>query len=352
MAPNNPKKSRATAASINAYHPAYEAALNKRGIYLYRGKSEDCPPEICEIRDALYAANKNARFPEDQANLVREMLKKRIGEPEVVAKILPKFVPLTQIEKDSLVDYATDQFWRRCLAFGRDLKPSLKTPKPDLTIGWSSDLFLFKKASRSLRAFQCPIPSTIGISWPLFTAEVKGDGGSLRVARLQNLHNAAIMLSNLRELMKAASREAEFFDKIHVISLQLTPEVVQLSYYWATKSDDGQVTYYGDILDTWSPNSHKDVHLDEAYRFTYNAIELVRTRAYKSIHSCMADIENFYAQTPMHQIPSPRDITGYRVRKTSVRKARVQKTGVRKKSSSRALTAGRAISAKKASLLQ
>jgi len=141
-----------------------------------------------------------------------------------------------------------DQYWRRCLALDPVLKPSLSTPKPDVTIGWNSEVFPFVRASKNLRAFQCPVASTNNISWPLFTVEVKGEGGSLRVAKLQNLHNAAIMLSNLRELMKAALKEADFFNKIHPISLQVTTETVQLSYYWAARSEDGQVSYYGNVL--------------------------------------------------------------------------------------------------------
>ena len=180
--------------------------------------------------------------------------------------------------------------WRRCLALDPDLKPSLSTPKPDLTIGWNSEIFPFARASKNLHVFQCPVASSDHISWPLFTAEVKGEGGSLRVAKLQNLHNAAIMLSNLRELMKAALKEADFFNKIHVISLQLTIESVQLSYYWATRSDEGQVSYYGNVLATWTPSSHRDEDFIEACRCINNAIELVTTRMYPFVYSNMADI--------------------------------------------------------------
>lgn len=45
-----------------------------------------------------------------------------------------------------------------------------------------------------------------------------GEGGCLRHAEPQNLHNAATMLSNLRELMKAALKEVDLFNNIHVLS--------------------------------------------------------------------------------------------------------------------------------------
>ncbi|KAL9627570.1 MAG: hypothetical protein Q9164_007568, partial [Protoblastenia rupestris] len=149
-----------------------------------------------------------------------------------------------------------------------------------------------------------------------------------------NLHNAAIMLSNLRELMKAAAKEADFFNKIHVLSLQLTPQSIQLSYYWATRSKDGQVSYYGNVLDTWSPNNKRDGQYDEARRCIHNAIELVRTNAYDTIYSCMANVEKLYAPKRMAEIPSLRNMSSRRVRKRRVRKTSSKKASAAKASSS------------------
>lgn len=332
MASDNTEGSEATNASINAYDPGYETALNERFVFLYKGKPEAVPKDVGKMRGAVFATNKSSKPPKEHAGLVRSLLSKISGEPDVVSQILPKVVPLQQLQMNDQKEVAVDQYWRRCLALDPDLKPSLSTPKPDLTIGWNSEVFPFVRASKNLRAFQCPVASTNNISWPLFTAEVKGEGGSLRVAKLQNLHNAAIMLSNLRELMKAALKEAEFFNKIHAISLQLTTETVQLSYYWATRSQDGQVSYYGNVLATWTPSSHRDEEFVEAYRCIHNAIELVTKRAYPSICSNMADIEKIYAAKSMAQIPSPRSMSGQRVRKTLSSKASTAKVGSSKKS--------------------
>ncbi len=322
-----------TEASINAYDTAYEAALNERYIFFYEGKPENIPKDVSDIEMAVFAESERREPPKGEADLVRYLLTRISGEADVVSQILPKCVPLEGLQLSDQVEIATDQFWRRCLALDPDLQPSLTTPKPDLTIGWKSALFPFMRATKNLRAFQCPVVSTNKLSWPLFTAEVKGDGGSLRVAKLQNLHNAAIMLSNLRELMKAAAKEADFFNKIHLFSLQLTPESIQLSYYWATRSEDGLVSYYGNVLETWSPNNQRDGQYDKAHRCIHNAIELVRTNAYDTINSCMADVENLYAPKRMSQIPSPRSMSGQRVRKTSSGKASAAKASSSGKSS-------------------
>lgn len=322
-----------TEASINAYDTAYEAALNERYIFFYEGKPENLPTDVSDIEIAVFAETERTESPKGEADLVRYLLTRISGEPDLVSQILPKCVPLEGLQLSDQVELATDQLWRRCLALDPDLQPSLTTPKPDLTIGWKSALFPFMRATKNLRASQCPVVSTNKLSWPLFTAEVKGDGGSLRIAKLQNLHNAAIMLSNLRELMKAAAKESDFFNKTHVLSLQLTPESIQLSYYWATRSENGQVSYYGNVLETWSPNNQRGGQYDEARRCIHNAIELVQTKAYDTIHSCMADVEKVYPPRPMAQIPSPRSMSGQRVRKTSSGKASVAKASSSGKSS-------------------
>ncbi|KAL9627010.1 MAG: hypothetical protein Q9164_007732, partial [Protoblastenia rupestris] len=322
-----------TESSINAYDAAYETALNLRCIFFYEGKPENIPKGVSDIEVAVFAKNEEREPPKGEADLVRYLLTRITGEPDVVSQIMPKCVPLEGLQLSDQVEIATDQLWRRCLALDPDLKPSLTTPKPDLTIGWKSVRFPFMRATKNLGTFQCPVVSTNKLSWPLFTAEVKGDGGSLRVAKLQNLHNAAIMLSNLQELMKAAAKEADFFDKIHVLSLQLTPESIQLSYYWATRSKDGQVSYYGDVLETWSPNNRKAGQYDEARRCIHNAIELVRTNAYGTIYSCMEDVEKLYAPKRLAQIPSPRSMSNQRVRKTPSKKASAAKASSSGKSS-------------------
>lgn len=86
------------------------------------------------------------------------------------------------------------------------------------------------------------------MAWPIFTIEAKGDRGSLRVARLQNLHIGAVMLSNMFELKRKCGNEEAFFNKVHVIGIELTAESVQLSCYWACRNDLGVVEYFGKML--------------------------------------------------------------------------------------------------------
>ncbi|MCJ1278394.1 hypothetical protein MMC21_006209 [Puttea exsequens] len=129
MASDNTEESKATTAYINAYDPGYETALNDRFVFLYKGKPKAVPKDVAEIRAAVFAMNKGPKPPKENAGLVRSLLSEISGEPEMVSQILPKVVPLEQLQMNDQKEVAVDQYWRRCLALDPDLKPSFSTPK-------------------------------------------------------------------------------------------------------------------------------------------------------------------------------------------------------------------------------
>lgn len=329
--------SEASDSSINAYDPAFEQALNDRYVFFFKGKLNELPNNLDTLRAAVFSQTSTAKPPKGQAGLVRRLLARVRGEPDMVSQVMPEIVPFERLKREESTEVAVNQLWRRCLAIDPNIKPSLATPKPDVTIGWNSEILSFQKSNKNLRSFQCPVSSNNDLSWPLFTVEIKGEGGCLRHAQLQNLHNAAIMLSNLRELMKAALKEADFFNKIHVLSLELTVETVQLSYYWATRSKNGQIIYYGKALENWGIRSNRDAGFNEAYHCVHNAIELVRSQAYSFVYSYMESVEQLFSAKPMAQVPSSIS-KSQRIRKRSSDEASSKKTSSSKRKSPLTIT--------------
>lgn len=314
-------ESDASNTSVNAYHENFERYLRYRSIYLIKDQNNSPPKNLEAVRSAVFRANKAAKPPKDQARIVRDISMKVTGEPDVVSRLLPRLVPLTQFDTDTQKEYVVDKFWHHCLSVEPEKQPRLKIPKPDVTIGWSLEVFPFPRAERFLNAFQFPVASSTDLSWPLFTIEAKGGGGRFRVAQLQNLYNASIMLSNLRELTKAAGREDEFFNKIHVMTLEVTTDIVQLSYYWATRSENGKVSYYGDYLESWALRNRRDTHFVEAYQCIHNAINLVTQNAFKLVYECMETVEKIHDVTNTINISPPRTLS----KKSGVRKTRGKK---------------------------
>ena len=93
------------------------------------------------------------------------------------------------------------------------------------------------------------------------------------------------MPSNLRRLRNETSNQSLFYDKFHAMSLELTPESINLSCYWAKEKDGGSVTYYGKTLGCWSPNDPSGSSYREAYRCIRNALEYVKRKAHSWIES-------------------------------------------------------------------
>jgi hypothetical protein len=44
----------------------------------------------------------------------------------------------------------------------------------------------------------------------------------------------------------------DFFNRIHVMSAELTTETIQLSCYWATR-EEGEIGFWGKTIRCWSP---------------------------------------------------------------------------------------------------
>ena len=238
--------------SINTYDPEYRNALEDRDIFFADGK--DPPLNFHELWEAMIRPRGSPRPDDIEAENFRAQLTDANNESASVKDILPRLVPLMSLQLEKDTAYVKDQLWHRDVALQPELKPTLTTPKPDVTIGWKPEVFKsrYKKAYKSLQAFISPIAGFRSVAWPILTIEARGDRWSMRVARLQNLHNGAIMLSNLFELKRKCGNEEDFFNKVHVIDVELTAESVQLSCYWSCRNNIGGVECFGKRLQCWS----------------------------------------------------------------------------------------------------
>lgn len=285
LAPDEPK------GTINAYSPNYLVALEDRGIYFADDEPEILPENFEKLSAAIFASRTTSEPGEGDAARLRILMRKAPNESATVQSILPKILPIEDLEVDKKSSTVPEQKWQRSIMIEPDSKPSLTTVKPDRTIGWSRRMFEYQYAMKYLGPRACPIAANQSLVWPLFTVEVKGDKGNLKVARLQNLHNAATMLSNLLYLKRFFPKEKQdgFFNKVHVMSLELTAESIQLSCYWATRGKGDNVNYYGMKLRTWTP--YETSSYREAHRCVLNALEYVKVRGYDWICSDMEQLE-------------------------------------------------------------
>ena len=247
--------------------------------------------------------------PDDiEAKNFRAQLTDANSESASLREILPRIVPLEPMQLEDYTACIKEQLWRRDIGVQPDVKPTLTAPKPHVTIGWKPEVFKsrFKKAYKSLRASISPVVGYRNVAWPILTIEIGGDGGSLGVVGLRNLHNGTVMLSNLFELKQQCGDEAAFYDKVHVIGVELTAESVQFSCYWACGNDIGDVEYYGKRGQCWSLFDETRDSLRDTRRGTYNRVDWIRPRTLEWIVSDMAALEIMNEQILRAQItPAP-----------------------------------------------
>ena len=239
--------------------------------------------------------------------------------------------PIGELEMDRDISIASDQRWHRTAMIRPEESQMLTAPKPDRTIGWSARVF----SNQYLKAMSClghtiaPIAGNSRVVIPLFTIEIKGGKGVFDVIRLQNLHNGATMLANLFEIWKLNQDEDGFFNKVHAMSLELTKESIQLSCYWARKSDQG-IEFYGRALYGW--HLYDGHSFKKAHRYIRNALEWVREQAFQWVCPALSALEDMLTTSPL-PLTTPRtpDVRANGKRTRSVASSSTASTPVKKK---------------------
>lgn len=323
-----------TPGSINASKDIFEAALEARRVYYFDDAVHTKPAELDELWDVIAKPRDSPEPSDADAKALHRAVDKAKNEAAIVDKVLPKLISFAAIEADTDCEVASNEAWHRN-SLSHDLEPNLTTPKPDHTIGWNSHVFKyeFEKACKFLSAWIYPISGNIHLAWPLFTIEQKGSKGSMNVAKRQNLHNAAVMLSNLLALKEKAQNttadkiDESFFDKIHVMGMELTDQTVSLSCYWVARSDTGIIRYIGTRLQIWALCDRTGDSYKLARRCIRNAMDHVKTQALGWIRADMETIEAFFTPIPYSKItPPPSLFTNNRVRKSQKPKSSTKKS--------------------------
>ncbi|KAI4126370.1 MAG: hypothetical protein LQ347_005002 [Umbilicaria vellea] len=292
--------------SINAYNIRFEPELNLRGVYFADDEPDKAPANLLMFHEAILKSRDSPEPDETDARNFRKRIRKAPNEAAIVRTVKPKIVPDEQLADDDTASMATEQLWQRANLLCPDRKPVLSTPKPDTTIGWASGIFPFPEATNLVRKAMYPLSKNLKLAWPLFTVEAKGDGGNLKVAKLQNLHNGALMLSNLLKLRRASGKEQDFFNKIHAMSLEFTSETVQLSCYWAIQDGNpSEVRYYGMSIGSWSVVDPNGKGYRDARRCTHNALDWVKDQGLVWIKSDMKLLEEGHRTEPPPQMTPP-----------------------------------------------
>jgi hypothetical protein len=299
-----------TPSTITPDLPAFEHELRRRKVLDADAEeiSEQFPDNWAEIQKVLRQDRESPEPTTSEHKGFRRRVINTGNEAAVMASVCPKFLKEQWYDEPG-VAWQHDQPWRKYVPLCPHMTPKLPPPKPDQAIGWTPNMFdkfnaavLLTSApplgQKSARSFAAPNDN---LHWPVFTVEGKGAAGQLRKARRQNLHNGSIMVNNFLELKKKVNATTLSFGRAMVMSMELTAEIVQLNCHWAARSINGDVTYYGRTLGSWSLHCPRQSTFREAKRWISNGVEWVRKNAYDDLLQDLSRLEKLSTsiiQTP------------------------------------------------------
>jgi hypothetical protein len=143
-----------------------------------------------------------------------------------------------------------------------DSERSLTMPKPDVTIGYNTSKINYSRGIWELSPDSLPVVCDANLTFPFVTLEAKLELGTKQM-QMQNAHNAAVMLRNLRMLSeKAGNNPCHDFDKkVRVLTIGVGTHVVQVFCHWTTFLEDtGALQYCSSTLHSWQLSSGSQWH--------------------------------------------------------------------------------------------
>ncbi|KAI9888361.1 MAG: hypothetical protein M1814_000544 [Vezdaea aestivalis] len=263
--------------NVNPRHTLYPYELECRGAVFADDGEPDDASTVREILGRSRGDNPlDAESGAASAQDFRAQVATTSSEASAMSKIISKLIPDQGEISRSPDRYSIENVPWSAPNYPFPLSPDsthgIAVPKADLTLGWTIKAFESSQIAAISSQYSKPkIKNKISFL-PYFTVEVKGESGSLQVARLQNLHNALAIASNFIQLKRLAGTEDEFHGKVFAMTIELTAEVMQLSWYW-TKKDGEDFKMYGTYEKIWAMMDKDPLNYLTAKNYFLNAIE-------------------------------------------------------------------------------
>ncbi|KAF2832312.1 hypothetical protein CC86DRAFT_462634 [Ophiobolus disseminans] len=226
---------------------AYDQALKKRDC-IFNPDDKD-PSNRTEILEALDQTRSDS-MTSTSAKRILKTLRGMTSETMVSLIANGKVIDNLDVQEATEDRWAcTNLAWRKNLPLPAHPNPEeplhyIGPPNPDTTIGFSMEVFKdINKAFKHLDTQCFPVGGDPRIIFPVFTIEEIGQAKEEH-GRRQSLHNAAVMLRDLRTLWKESGMakdtlRTEFDGVAHVMTLQFTATLIQLCGCWTEVSTEG-----------------------------------------------------------------------------------------------------------------
>lgn len=197
------------------------------------------------------------------------------------------------------VAWQHNQSWIKCVSLHSHIASRLSSFKSNQAIDWISKIFdnFYTNASLTViltndqKTSKSFASSSDNLHWLIFIVEKKDVTGQLRKIRRQNLHNAFVMMNNFFELRKRIKSHEMFFERVMIMTMKLTAEIVQLNCHWASRSTHKNMIYYERTLESWSLHSSWLITYREVRWSIFNVVKWIRRTAYAIIIHDLSTLE-------------------------------------------------------------
>lgn len=289
--------------TINAYDPKFAKCLSYRNIHLDDDILIEQASNFQELTEAITRPRSSSEADDKTARGYSQQARRAVNEKEFILNASPFLLPSPAILADEETELASDLRFSHNVVIDAKKGPKLTAPQPDRTVGWRASAFTSQEAIdgiETLGSYACPIPTKPDMTFPLFCTEEKGPKGGLETARLQSLSNGAHMLSNLLHLKQNSGKDSQvdpaFFKKVHVVTAEVTVDIIQLSCYWAVRGANGTIHFVGKVLHSWQPARPQE--FKEAHRGLRNAMGWVKSKAFDWISKDLESVRTPPGLTP------------------------------------------------------
>lgn len=218
----------------------FSEALRERGVQLSQRRIPD-PEQIRPLVQLL----ENVQWYDNADSLTHAMNTRLTAANESTFYLAFEFLVtgwLCRIEK---LRYVFNAQWRIDPLKSVPGSSPIAAPKPDLTIGFEESYLTGGSIISRPVNDSAPVICDHRIEYPCVTVEVKPN-------ETQNLHNGAVMLKTLRTLWVQSYGQTGYDEKVHVVTVSISRNLVEAFVHWTGVDEFGDVLYHHAPIQSWS----------------------------------------------------------------------------------------------------
>ncbi|KAF2031777.1 hypothetical protein EK21DRAFT_110669 [Setomelanomma holmii] len=293
-ATNSYSSAKSSAASASAKHTENRYAFNLefRG---YHWKVQQQPANHGEIMAALQKARADELTDEEAKDIICGIAKAE-NDLVISTMVLPEVLKSGRfLSKSSPYCLVPGASWLTEIPLERLVwsKGGISPPEPDMSMGLRPDAAPESGVlvCKYMGPYFTPIICAPRLWCPFFTieTEIRQNGIS---PFIRNVHNAAVMMRNLRRIHQDAGDniEDDFDGKAHVLTLIFARNHIELSCHWSRKKSDLKVEYFVNRLMFWS-TSLMVAEAKQMVTYIRNAMDWVREHNRECLEDAIEKLE-------------------------------------------------------------